>query len=44
MTDVLYTLRHPEFSSGSRNRRAIFLLRDTGLRRHDDRYKTICHC
>jgi hypothetical protein len=39
MTDVLYAPRHPEFISGPRNRRVVFLLRGTGLRRHDDTHK-----
>jgi hypothetical protein len=36
---VLYAPRHPEFISGPRSRRIVFLLRGTGLRRHDDRQK-----
>jgi hypothetical protein len=39
MTEVLYTPRLPEFISGSRNRRMVFLLRDPGLHRDDDRIK-----
>jgi hypothetical protein len=39
MTDVLYAPRHPEFISGPRNRRVVFLLRDPGLHWDDDRLK-----